>query len=96
MWDDPAIDEITAEDLNGDYPAIQYGPPAGEFYLEIMARFGDGFAFSDVARQTVDLEGMTAQVATPMALYRMKKDSVRAIDREDAARLRERFRLDKE
>jgi len=33
-------------------------------------------------------------VATPRALYRLKKDTARAKDREDAAALRERFRLD--
>jgi hypothetical protein len=32
-------------------------------------------------------------VATPAALYRLKKDTVRAKDRQDAAALRERFKL---
>ncbi len=27
VFDDPHIDEITAEDLLGDYPAVQYLPP---------------------------------------------------------------------
>jgi hypothetical protein len=32
-------------------------------------------------------------VATPAALYRMKKDTVRPLDRQDAAALAERFGL---
>jgi hypothetical protein len=28
VFDDPNIEEITAEDLLGDYPAVQYVPPA--------------------------------------------------------------------
>ena len=37
VWDDPAIDEITEEDLSGAFPAIRYGPPSGEVYLDIIA-----------------------------------------------------------
>jgi hypothetical protein len=33
------------------------------------------------------------RVATPKALYRLKKDTVRPLDRQDAAALRERFDL---
>lgn len=29
VWQDPSIDEITAADLAGDYPAIQYVAPDG-------------------------------------------------------------------
>lgn len=32
-------------------------------------------------------------LATPMALYRLKKDTVRPLDRQDADALRERFNL---
>lgn len=28
VFDDPCIDEITAEDLLGEYPAVQYVPPS--------------------------------------------------------------------
>jgi hypothetical protein len=30
VFDDPSIDEISAADLLGDYPAVQYGPPRGD------------------------------------------------------------------
>ena len=39
---------------------------------------------------------MTRTSATPLALYRMKKGTVRAKDHEDAAALRERFDLKEE
>ncbi|MCB1742643.1 MAG: nucleotidyl transferase AbiEii/AbiGii toxin family protein [Gammaproteobacteria bacterium] len=96
MWDDPAIDEITAGDLGGDYPAIRYGPPAGSLYIDIISRFGEGPSFADVAQQTIDLGGVSAQVATPRALFEMKRNTVREIDRRDAQALRQRFRLDSE
>lgn len=36
VWDDPSIDEISTEDLLGDYPAVRYYPPEGELFLDIM------------------------------------------------------------
>ena len=39
------------------------------------------------------VEGVPVRVATPATLYRMKKDTLRPIDRADAAALREKFRL---
>ena len=33
--EDSSIEEITAEDLLGDYPAVQYVPPEGTFYLAL-------------------------------------------------------------
>jgi hypothetical protein len=41
VWSDPSIDEITAEDLCGDYPAVRYGPPEGTLYLDIITRLGE-------------------------------------------------------
>jgi hypothetical protein len=41
----------------------------------------------------VTIEGVPVRVATPATLYRMKKDTVRPIDRADAAALRDKFRL---
>jgi hypothetical protein len=38
---DSHIDEITAEDLLGEYPALRYYPPTGDLYFDIMTRLGD-------------------------------------------------------
>jgi len=96
LWDDPAIAQITAEDLAGAYPAVRYGPPQGNLYIDIVARFGEAFAFDDVPGESVDIGGVHARIATPRALYQMKRGTVREIDRLDAARLRARFGLDEE
>ena len=45
------------------------------------------------ARPIKEIEGIRVRVATPAALYRLKKGTVRAIDHQDAAALRERFDL---
>jgi len=94
LFHDPAIAEITAEDLNGRYPAIQYVPPDGTFHIDILARLGERFSFADIETEERLIEGVRCQVATPRMLYRMKKDTVRLRDRADAERLRERFNLE--
>jgi len=91
VFDDAHIDEITAEDLLGDYPAVQYVPPDGAFHVDILTRLGEAFRFADLASERVDFDGLEVSVVTPATLYRMKKDTVRLRDRGDAERLRERF-----
>jgi hypothetical protein len=45
VFDDPAIDDISADDLLGDYPAVQYRPPDGTFHIAILTRLGEAFRF---------------------------------------------------
>jgi hypothetical protein len=40
-----------------------------------------------------DVQGIRVPVATPAALYRLKKGALRPLDRADAATLRQRFGL---
>lgn len=94
VWADPSIDEITAEDLCGDYPAVRYGPPEGDFYLDILTRLGDATSFDDLEVEVKDVDGLLVRVATPRTLYRMKRNTVRPIDRADADALRVAFHLD--
>ena len=93
VWDDPHIEEITAEDLAGEYPAIEYVPPVGDFSLDLLARLGEAFRFEDIESHRVDWEGEPVVCATPRMLVRMKRDTVRPQDRADAAALREKFSL---
>lgn len=93
VWDDPSIEEITADDLCGEYPAVRYGPPQGDFYLDILTRLGDAVRFSDLEVEEKVVEGVAVRVATPQTLYRMKRDTVRPIDRADAEALRVAFDL---
>lgn len=94
--DDPHVEEITPEDLLGDYPAVRYYPPSGDLYFDVMTRLGEAVSFETVEAEVKDVEGTRVRVATPAALYRLKKDTPRAKDREDAAALRLRFHLQDE
>jgi hypothetical protein len=96
LFDDPEIDSIRAEELAGDYPAIQYVPPVGDFWIDILARLGAAFQYPNVESEEFMIEGVRVRVATPRALYQMKKDTVRPQDRLDAEVLRERFFLTEE
>jgi hypothetical protein len=96
VFDDPRIDEISAEDLVGEYPAIQYVPPEGDYSLDILARLGEAFRFDDVEADDLVVDGIRVRVATPRMLYRMKKGTVRPQDQADAAALKSRFDLEDE
>jgi hypothetical protein len=96
VFDDPNIDEIKAEELLGDYPAVEYVPPQGTFHIDILTRLGEAFRFEDLESQRVGFRGIMTSVATPATLYRMKKGTIRLKDKADAAMLKERFQLEDE
>jgi hypothetical protein len=91
--DDPNIQDIRTEDLLGDYPAVRYYPANGDLFFDILARFGEAASYETIESEAIDVEGVLILAATPQALYKLKKDTVRPIDRQDAAALRERFKL---
>ena len=90
---DPNVNEISSADLLGDYPAVRYYPPTGDLYFDVLTRLGEVASFETVDSEIKDIDGTSVSVATPAALYRMKKGTVRPQDRADAAALRERFNL---
>jgi len=94
VFEDPEIASISAEDLLGDYPAVQYVPPSGDFHLDILTRLGEAFRYADLEIERVRFGGLEVSVVSPVTLYRMKKDTVRPKDRIDAQVLRERFRIE--
>ena len=97
--DDPNIDEISAEDLAGDYPAVEYTPPHGRYSVDILSRLGEAFSYPDVESESEILttaEGNRISVATPRMLYRMKRDTVRPQDRLDAEVIKEEFKLEED
>ena len=93
IWDDDEIDEITTQDLNGEYPGIRYGPPDGQLAIDIMTRLGTGVHYKELRWEEVQMEGVAVRVATPAALCEMKRDTVRPIDLADARAPRKRFKL---
>jgi hypothetical protein len=89
--DDPNVDEIRAEDLLGEYPTVRYYPPSGDLYFDVMTRLGEAASFETVEAEIKEVEGIHVKVATPAALYELKKGTVRPLDRQDAEALRRRF-----
>jgi len=96
LFDDPEVEGIRSDELAGEYPAVQYVPPGGDFWIDILARLGEGFRFADLESEILLVEGVQVRVATPRMLYLMKKDTVRGQDRLDAEMLKERFGLEGE
>jgi hypothetical protein len=93
VYGDPHVEEITATDLLGDYPAVRYYPPTGDLYFDVITRLGDAIRFDGLDIEWKQVDDIRVPVATPAALYRMKRAAGRAKDHQDAAALRERFGL---
>jgi hypothetical protein len=96
VWVDPDTEQITAVDLAGEYPTVRYGPPGEEFVIDLLSRLGSVFQFDDIQAEMVEIEGVQVRLATPAMRYRMKRDTVRPIDKADAIALREKFDLQDE
>lgn len=95
IWADPAIEEIRAEDLAGEYAVVRYGAP-DDFYIDLVSRLGEAYAFADIEWEWVERGGVRARLATPRMLFQMKKGTVRPIDRADAADLKAKFALEED
>lgn len=94
VFSDPAIDEISAVDLLGDYPAVQYVPQDGSFHIDILTKLGTAFSFADLSTERVPFGDLHVTVVTAHTLYRMKRDTIRLKDRADAEMLKRRFNLE--
>lgn len=94
--DDPSVDEITADDLLGEYPAVQYVPLEGGFHIDLLTRLGEEYNFEDLRSERLDFAGIEVSVVTARTLYEMKKDTIRPRDRADAERLKHRFGFESE
>ena len=94
VWSCPCIEEISSDDLCGDYPVVRYGPPKGSFVIDLMTRVGEQFAYDELEAQTLSVGEKKVRVATPETLYRMKRNTVRPRDRIDALALKQKFELE--
>jgi len=81
LYSDPSISEITSGELL-KYPVIRYGTEDG-FSIDLIARIGEAFRFSDLQYETKTIGGVVVRVATPETLYKLKKDTHREIDQLD-------------
>ncbi len=68
--------------------------PTGDLYLDIMTHLGSAASYETVEADTKTVAGVRIRVATPGALYRLKKDTIRPLDHQDAAMLRQAFNLE--
>lgn len=96
VFDDPSIEEIRAEDLAGEYPTVRYGPPEADYLIDFLGRLGSAITFDDLEYELIELAGTTVRLATPRTLYKMKRDTVRFIDRIDAEVLKQAFQLEED
>jgi len=90
VYADPCIDEISAADLCGEYPAVRYGPPDG-FGIDIVTRLGDSLPFEQLEVESKWFHNVEVRVVTPRQLWEMKRGTLRPIDKADAAALAARF-----
>jgi hypothetical protein len=93
IWDDPHLDEIQDDEMIGAYPSFSYEPPDEPFTIDVVSRLGEAFIYTDLESQTLEIRGVAVRFVTAETLYRMKRDTVRPIDKIDALRLRDRFDL---
>lgn len=94
VFEDPHIHEIDADELMGEYPAVQYVPPEEGFHVDILTRLGEAWAFDDLDAEKVEYDGLQISVATPETLFRMKRSTVRPKDWGDAEALQRRFQIE--
>ena len=96
LFEDPEVEQIDEAELMGEYPAVEYVPPGGRFSLDILTRLGEAFSWADLLAGSEELEigPLLVRVASPRMIYEMKRDTVRLLDRADAARIREAFDLE--
>lgn len=93
---DPFVEDIRDDDLLGNYAVVRYCPPDGEYYFDFIARLGDMATFESVESEVMEVEGIRVRVATPLALCQLKKATIRPIDQQDAATLRNQFELNED
>ena len=94
VFRDPCIDEISADDLCGEYPAVRYLPPDG-FGFDLVTRLGEAVSYAELEIEVKTYYDVPVRVVTPRTLWQLKKDTIPPIDRLDAAMLAERFGLEK-
>lgn len=90
VFSDKAIEEITLAELRA-YPVIRYGTGDG-LIIDLIARIGEAFQFSDLRYEVKTIEGVSIRVATPETLYALKKNTLREIDQLDLRFLERKMR----
>jgi hypothetical protein len=64
VFDDPSIDEISAEELCGGYPAVRYLPPDG-FGFNLVTRLGEVVSYAELEIEVKMYDDVPVRVVTP-------------------------------
>lgn len=93
---DKYIDELNYEDFK-KYSVIRYGTPEG-FYIDFIYKIGEVAEFKEIykSREIITIEGVDISIINKKDLYRLKKDTVRFIDKNDALFLKKLLENKKE
>ena len=95
VYQDECIEEIALEDLlPPEGGVIRYGPPVGDFVIDLLGALGEAWTYHDLEAETVMMDEVPVRVATPRQLFRMKRHTYRPQDLADARLLAEKFGLD--
>lgn len=89
VFDDESINEITYDDLV-EYAVVRYGTP-DDFYIDVMDRIGEAFTYEDLEYEVIESDGIPVRIATIETLIKLKKGTIREIDRLDVAMLQEKL-----
>jgi len=82
VYQDDSIEEIQLNELN-EYAVIRYGTP-DDFNIDLILRIGQVADYNSIEFEEKIVDGEPIKVATPKALYEMKRNTVRPQDRSDA------------
>lgn len=89
VFNDSSIEDIELGDLE-KYSVVRYGTPDG-FCIDLIARLGETVDYKDIETEEIIVEGVKIKTATAEALYKLKKDSARPKDQNDAIFLKRKM-----
>ena len=81
VFNNKNVFEITFSELQ-NYPVIRYGAEEG-YYVDILANIGTAFSFEDLMFEELNVEGHRIKIASVESLYKLKENTLRAIDKSD-------------
>jgi predicted nucleotidyltransferase len=81
VFNNKNVFEITFSELQ-NYPVIRYGAEEG-YNVDILANIGAAFSFEDLMFEELNVEGHKIKIASVESLYKLKENTLRAIDKSD-------------
>jgi predicted nucleotidyltransferase len=81
VFNNKNVFEITFSELQ-NYPVIRYGAEEG-YNVDILANIGTAFSFEDLMFEELNVEGHKIKIASVESLYKLKENTLRAIDKSD-------------